>query len=918
MVASSRRYRYTPTRLPLTSGTRLGVYEVIASIGAGGMGEVFRARDTKLNRDVALKVLPDSFASDPDRLARFTREAQTLAAINHPNIAHIHGFEESGGVRAIVMELVEGDDLSQRIALGAIPLDEALPIAKQIAEALEAAHEQGIIHRDLKPANIKVRPDGAVKVLDLGLAKAMDQGSGIGDQGSGSRASSPTITSPALLTGMGMVLGTAAYMSPEQARGRIAGKRADIWAFGCVLYEMLVGRRVFEADEVADVLARVLTQQPDWTSLPPTVPAGIVKLLRRCLEKDPKRRLADIADARLDIDDALAQANGDPTQMPMDAVREAGLRGRSKVAWSVAAFFAASALGLGIVMMLRPVPADAPAYRSTILVHENLSTRATSHRFKLSPDGRRLAYVGPDASGRVMLWVRRLDSLVGQALAGTDDANAPFWSPDSRFIAFFADQKVKRVDATGGPVTVICAAPPPTGRRVTPGSWNRDDVIVIPSPDSTAIARVAAGGGTPSAVTTLAAGGTETQHGFPFFLPDGRRFLYVAYNDLVPLGLYVGSLDGQPPVRLMGTESNGQYANGSLLFMRGTTLLAQPFDPAKLALTGDAVVVAEGVLMNLTFMRAGAFSVSETGALVYQGPGGTGTARIAWSDRAGNQTAVIDERLQFRDLSLSPDGTRASVSLANATDNTSDVFIVNASRGLRTRFSDDATDDFSAIWSPNGADIVFTSRRKGHLDLYRKTASGAPREEVLLEDQVDKTPTSWSADGGFILYSVAGPQTGPDIWVLPLAGDRKPFPFRESVNDERFAQFSPDGHWVAYAASEFGRPDVYVAPFPGPGGQQQISTAGGSYPRWRSDGKELFYHSLDNRLMAATVRMDAARVEVDAIRPLFELRAPDGQPRNFYDVASDGQRFMIVVPDETASTQLTLVSNWPTLVKVSR
>jgi Tol biopolymer transport system component len=904
--------------LALPPGTRLGVYDITAPIGEGGMGQVYRARDTKLNRDVALKILPDAFATDPDRLARFTREAQTLASLNHPNIAHIHGLEESGGVRALVMELVEGEDLSQRIARGPIPVDEALPIARQIAEALEAAHEQGIIHRDLKPANIKVRADGTVKVLDFGLAKALEPVAGM----SSSASMSPTITTPAM-TQAGMIMGTAAYMAPEQARGRIAGKRSDIWAFGCVLYEMLSGRRAFEADEIADVLARVLTQQPDWTSLPPTVPAGIVRLFRRCLEKDPKRRLADIADARLDIDEALAQVNDDTTPMPTGAVREAGSGRQTKVAWAVAAFFAASALGLGISILRRPVLAEAPAYRSTILVQENLSSRATSHRFKLSPDGRRLAYVALDASGRIMLWVRAFDSLAGQPLAGTDDATAPFWSPDSRFIAFFADQKVKRIGATGGPVTVICDAPASTGRRVTPGSWSRDDVIVIPSPDSPTIARVAAaGGGTPSAVTTLAAGGAETQHGFPFFLPDGRRFLYVAYNDLVPLGLYVGSLDGQPLVRLMDTASDGQYANGSLLFMRGTTLLAQPFDPARLALTGDAVAVAEGVLTNISFMRAGAFSVSETGALVYQGfgstGGSTGTARLVWSDRAGNQTAVLDERLPYRDLDLSPDGMRASVSRANARDNTSDVWIVGASRGMQTRFTVDATDDFSAIWSPDGADIVFASRRKGHLNLYRKTASGAPREEVLLEDQVDKTPTSWSSDGKFILYSIAGPQTGPDIWVLPLAGDRKPFAFLESVSDERFAQFSPDGRWVAYAASESGRLEVYVQPFPGPGEKQQISRAGGSYPRWRSDGKELFYHSLDNKLMAATVSAGGGRVDVDAVQPLFDMRAPDGLPRSFYDVAGNGQRFMIVVPDDTASTPLTLVSNWPTLVKTTR
>ena len=885
------------------------------------MGQVFRARDPKLDRDVAIKILPEVFAHDADRLARFTREAKTLASLNHPHIAGIYGLEESGGMTALVMEFVDGEDLSRRILRGALPLDETLAIAKQIAEALEAAHDQGIIHRDLKPANIRVRPDGTVKVLDFGLAKALDSGTAVpGNAALGAfDVSAPvTMTSTAPLTGPGMVLGTAAYMSPEQARGRIAGKRADIWAFGCVLYEMLCGSRAFEADAIADVHARVLTHQPDLAVLPRAVPEGILRLLRRCLEKDPKRRLADIADARLDIDDALATAKGDPAPMPAVGAREAGARGRTRVAWAVAALFAASTFGLGIKVMLRPVPAESLSYRSTILVHENLSPRATSHRFKVSPDGRRLAYVAPDASGRVMLWVRSFDSMVGQALAGTDDANAPFWSPDSRSIAFFADQKVKRIDATGGPVTIICGAPPPTGRRVTPGSWNRDDVIVIPSPESTTIARVAAGGGTPSAVTTLATGGTETQHGFPFFLPDGRRFLYVAYNGLVPLGLYVGSLDGQPPVRVGDVASNGQYANGSLLFMRGTTLLAQPFDPAQLALTGDAVVVAEGVLTNVSFMRAGAFSVSETGALVYQGMGSTGTARLMWSDRAGNQTAVSEEQLPFRDLGLSADGMRASVSLDNARDNTSDVWIVGASPGLRTRLTVDASDDFSAVWSPDGTDVVFTSRRKGHLDLYRKTAGGVALEEVLLEDQVDKTATSWSSDGKFILYSVAGAQTGPDVWALPLGGDRKPFPFLDSVTDERFAQFSPDGRWVAYAASESGRPEVYVEPFPGPGAKRQISIAGGSYPRWRSDGKELFYQSLDNKLMAATNNAGDGRLDFDAAQPLFEMRAPDGLPRSFYDVASNGQRFMIIVPDDTAATPLTLVNNWPTLVKTSR
>ena len=430
------------------------------------------------------------------------------------------------------------------------------------------------------------------------------------------------------------------------------------------------------------------------------------------------------------------------------------------------------------------------------------------------------------------------------------------------------------------------------------------------------IAQVAASGGTPSAVTTLDAGGTETQHGFPFFLPDGRRFLYVAYTGLVPMGLYVGSLDGQAPVRLMDTESDAQFANGSLLFVRGATVMAQPFDPATLALTGEAVVLGERVLMNLTFMRAGGFSASENGALVYQGFGGTGTARLVWSDRNGRLTAVIDERLQYRDLRLSPDGTRAVVSLVNARDGTSDVWMVGVGRGLRTRFTFDATDDFGAIWSPDGADVAFSSRRKGHLDLYRKTASGT--EEVLLDDPVDKSPTSWSSDGKFILYSIDDARTGPDVWVLPLSGDRKPFPFLATATDERFARFSPDGHWVAYSSSESGLSEVYVARFPGPGGKQQISSAGGGYPRWRSDGKELFYQSPDNRLMAASITLGSERVEVEAVHPLFEMRAPDGAIRDFYDVASDGQRFMVVVPDESTSNPLALVTNWPSVVKNRR
>ncbi len=904
---------YNRQHVALTPGTRLGVYEITALLGEGGMGQVYRATDTRLKRQVAIKVLPAAVAADSERLSRFQREAEVLAALNHPHIAAIYGLEEHAGVSAIVMELVEGEDLSQRIARGPIPIDEALPIARQIADALAAAHEQGIIHRDLKPANIKVRADGTVKVLDFGLAKALAPASASDAAAAGAAAA--TITSPAM-TQPGVILGTAAYMSPEQARGKLADKRADIWSFGVVLWEMLTGARLFAGATVPDTLASILTAEPPWGVLAPTTPAAIRRVLRRCLERNHTRRLADIADVRLELDDAVTDDHVDRSAAPVVVPP----RARVTMAWAAALVCAATALGMGIALLRRPAEVVTPVYRSTVVVNESLAIRAPSQRFRLSPDGRRLAYVALDQSGRTMLFVRALDSLAGQPLAGTDDATAPFWSPDSRVIAFFADEKLKRIDAGGGPVTVICDAPAPTARRVTPGSWSRDDVILMSSPTSMTIAQVAAGGGTPSAATTLDAGRAETQHGFPFFLPGGRRFLYVAYNGLVPLGLYVGSLDGQAPVRVMDTESDAQYAGGSLLFVRSATLMRQPFDPATLALTGEAVVLGERVLMNATFMRAGAFSVSENGALVYQGFGGAGTARLVWSDRAGRQTAIVDERLQYRDLHLSPDGTRAVVSVVSVRENNSDVWVVDVGRGQQARFTFDATDDLSAIWSPQGTDVAFSSRRKGKLDLYRKSVGGADREEVLLDDPVDKTPTSWSSDGKFILYSINSARTGPDVWVLPLTGDRKSFPFLETTTDERFARFSPDGHWVAYMSSESGRSDVYVTRFPGPGGKRQVSRAGGHYPRWRSDGKELFYLSPDNRLMAASVTVNSDRVEVGAVQPLFEMRAPEGLglPRDFYDVASDGQRFMLVVPDETTSTPLTLVTNWPAIVNNRR
>jgi serine/threonine protein kinase/Tol biopolymer transport system component len=899
-----------------TIGSRLGSYDILSTLGAGGMGEVYRARDTKLNRDVAIKVLLPTVANDPDRLARFSREAQVLASLNHPNIAAIYGLEEtpadvvSGFSRttALVMELVEGEDLSQRIARGAIPIDEALPIARQIAEALEAAHDHGIIHRDLKPANIKICPDGTVKVLDFGLAKAVDPASG----SSAAAMNSPTLSIHA--TEAGMILGTAAYMSPEQAAGKAVDKRSDLWAFGVVLLEMLTGRQTFAGESTSHVLAAVLKDEPDWSALPPGTPPAVRTLLRRCLQKDRKRRLDSAAAARIEIDDATNASNA-PTQQ--DSHSASGSRMRLRIALAAAAVLAVLAAALAVIVVTSPRRDAVSAVRSTIVLNENLASRPPSNRFALSPDGRNVAYVGQDFSGGpILLWTRPLDSSEGRALAGTEGASGPFWSPDSRFIAFTAGGKLKKIDATGGsPILISDAASREGGGD--PGTWSQDDVIVLPAVDSSALVRVSATGrSAPSPVTIPDAAAGETRHGFPFFLPDGKHFLYVAYNSLVPLGLYVGSLDSAPRVQLLQGVSNAQYVDGYLMFVRGTMLMAQPFDAATLSFAGEAQPIGEQVQMNTSSLRASAFSVSQAGALIYQaGVSGGGNARVVWSDRSGRQTPVLTDSAPYRDVWLSPDGVQASSSLFDDGRGSSDIWIIDVIRGLRSRFSFDPADEYSGVWSPDGTDMAFNSRRRGRLDLYRKPARGAGGDEVLLADQFDKTPTSWSPDRQFILYNATFSGTQSDVWVLPLSGARKPFPLIESPFLDGWAQFSPDGRWVAYSSDESGRSEVYVAPFPGPGAKWQISEAGGTNPRWRRDGKELFYHS-PSELISATVRIGQDRIVVEALRPLFNMRSPGGGMRSFYDVSSDGQRFLhSVAEDQSVSTPLSLVTNWAALLR---
>jgi len=928
----------------LKTGMRVGPYEVLAELGAGGMGEVYRARDAKLGREVALKILPFIFTSDPERLARFEREARMLAALNHPHIGAIYGFEESESIHALVLELIDGPTLADRLAKGPIPVTEALGIATQIADALEAAHDKGIIHRDLKPANIKITSAGVVKVLDFGLAKLADPAEAGHDTSKTEMSASPTITVGG--TRPGMILGTAAYMSPEQARGQAVDKRTDIWAFGCVLYEMLTGRTAFGGETISDTIAAILDRQVDWGALPEATPSSIRRLLQRCVEKDPKRRLHDIADARIELEDARGAAGPPPLSTDIGPAQSdaltgtipaARLRRRDRLAWTIAVLAVVAA---GVLYLRRP-PVDTDVYRSALLLPAGVSLPPVgvglrflvnpSSRFSISPNGQRIAFVGTEAGGVTRLWVQSLDGRSTQPLAGTEGAIVPFWSPDSRFIGFFVGGSVKTIAATGGPPVTLTDEQNAAQGGAT---WNQDGLILFAAFGAgNPLYRVAASGGVPTPATTLHAEDGETRHAFPFFLPDGRHFLYLAVGSRTaglnsPNGIYVTALDSNERKLLVPGGSNAMYAQGYLLFLRAQTLMAQPFDAERLALTGDAVPVAEGVGIGGSTGAAGSFTVSQSGVLAYQtgsadiaagDPTGVAVStRLVWLDRSGKQIGVLGESARFGNLQLAPDGKRLAVSVGDLAERGSNIWLFDVARGLRTRFTFDPSSELSSVWSPDGSRIVFNASRKGPpiFDLYQKASSGAGDEEELLADSPSlKEPVDWSQDGRFVLFMVTQYQkTLSDLWVLPLFGDRKPFPFRETPFNETFGRFSPDGRWIAYASPESGRNEVYVTRFPGPGGKWQLSAAGGTQPRWRRDGKEVFYLSPDNRLMSAEVNAAGSAFEVGAMRSLFATQA--GGPGSVYDVSPDGQRFLVnTLVEEAAAAPITLVVNWPAALK---
>jgi Tol biopolymer transport system component len=709
------------------------------------------------------------------------------------------------------------------------------------------------------------------------------------------------------MTGAGVLLGTAAYMSPEQTKGRAADRRSDIWAFGCVLYEMHSGARPFEGEDINETIAAIRRASPDWTRLPADTPLSIRRLLRRCLEKDRRERLPDIGAARLDIKEAQANVDVDPAA-PVAAASPSHRR-LATLGWALASVMTVVALGLAGTMYRWPATPDTRVYRSSIVPHANLSGDPAS-RLAISPDGRRLAFLAPGGGNYTMVWVRALDGATAQSLAGTEGATHPFWSPDSRFIAFTAGGKLKKIEAAGGPALTICDSES-FGR----GTWNRDDIILFSPRRLGPIHRVHAGGGTPEPVMPLDANAGETAHRHPYFLPDGRHFLFTAYQAIVPAGLFVTSMDDTRRTRLMDGGSNAAYAQGFLLFLRDGTLLAQPFDAGTLTLTADARPVAEGVVTQPE--RAGTFSVSETGALVYQ-TSGVGDRQLAWTNRQGTVTGTVDSRRAgYQTVELSPDGTRAAASVIADTGDAEDIWVIDLTRSVPMRLTTDPASDRFPIWSPDGSHIVFQSnRRNGIFDLYQRPASGAGADEVLWADGEYKVPTSWSADGRFILYT-----SNTDIWVLPLeaaattgparAGGSRPIRLMETRFNESEGEFSPDGRMVAYTSNESGQPQVYVTPFPGAGARWPITSSGSARPRWRRDGRELFYETRpEGILTAAMVSSAGARLEVGGTSQLFKSWTAGNSSRR-WDVASEGQKFLFVL--ENAGSEIvpiTLVVNW--------
>jgi serine/threonine protein kinase len=892
----------------ISPNTTIAQYTIVSKIGEGGMGEVWRARDRKLGRDVAIKVLPASLSENTDRLNRFEQEAQAAGALNHPNILVIFHIGTHEGAPYIVSELLEGETLRERMAGAALPQRKAIDYALQIARGLAAAHEKGIVHRDIKPDNVFITDDGRVKILDFGLAKLTSA-----TDGTQSQTEVPTRK---VNTDPGTVMGTMGYMSPEQLKGQDADHRSDIFSFGAILYEMLSGRRAFRGDSMAETMSAILREDPpDLSETNKTVSPALQRVVHHCLEKNPAERFHSSSDLAFAIESlsGSAMSSGQTTTVTT-ATDSHGIGGISRlfsnapIAWIAAAVLllvSLLSLPFAIAHLHRSETRDTRALKFSVAPPQN----ATFGTLAVSPDGRWLAFTAATA-GKEQLWIRALDSLTAQVLPGTEAARYPFWSPDSRWIGFFASGKLKKTAFSGGPVQTICDAGISAG-----GTWSRDGVILFTTLGF-GLYRVSATGADLTLLRSLDRTRREWNYNSPSFLPDDRHFLYFIQSGSQETGgVYVGTVDGPLKQRLLGANTNAVYVpsgrgdGGYLLFAREGALLAQPFDAEQLKLTGEPIPVAEHVGRDASFSR-GNFCASDDGVLVYDGNVNRESKQLVWVDREGKQISPGGVG-GWAQPGISPDGKRIAVDRDDKETGTRELWLYDVTGGSASRFTFDPADDTNPIWSPDGSRIVWTSNRGDTFDLYQKSSSGAGQDELLLKSTNVKVATDWSRDGRYILFYEVAPKTRRDLWVLPLFGDRKPFPFLQTGANEVGAKFSPDGQWVAYASDESGEYEVYVLSFPASAGKRQISIKGGMGPNWGRDGRELYYYAPDGTLMAVEVK-SGERYEVGVPRRLFEFRAGNGlitvAP---YAVSADGQRFLLnTLVDESGGAPLTIVLNW--------